>query len=486
MGERILVVEDEATLCANIARALGRAGHTVTAVERGRDAISHLDRISFDLVITDLRLPDISGLDVLDHVRQTSPESVILIMTAYASVESAVEALRRGAHDYVLKPLSLTEVQKKVDYIAESRRLGRENLRLRTLLRGAGDEQRSALTLIRSGARSMSALADMIEKVARSSSNLLIRGESGTGKELVAHAIHECSDRAAGPFVALDVSSMPDDLAESYLFGHQRGAFREATRSREGLFRTASGGSLFLDEVGDLSMATQAKLMRAVETKEILPVGEDVPLKVDTRIIAATHRDLGALVAEGRFRQDLLFRLHVIELTVPPLRDRPEDIPALVAHFVDLQAKKQRKTIHEVSPEALALLRAYRWPGNVRELGNVIERAIILASGNVITPVDLPAGLSFEANTTTSTPPPPLAATAKPSDPTPCTAPLTSDDACNLEQATLAFHRQHIARVLDRAGGNRDVAAKLLGLSSATFYRYLQRVGLRGYRASSE
>ena len=479
MAERILIVEDETTLCTNIARYLSRAGYVVTAVGTGAAAMAELSRMTFDLVITDLRLPDLDGLAVLDHVRTTSPESFVLIMTAYASVESAVEALRRGAHDYVLKPMSLAALQTKVEHIAQYHRLNRENARLRTLLRGESD----ALALLRRGGRAMTALCDLIEKVAASSSNLLVLGESGTGKELVARAVHERSARAQGPFVTLNVSTIPDALVESYLFGHERGAFVGAEQAREGLFRAASGGTLFLDEVGELSPALQAKLLRAVESKEILPVGADRAIHVDTRIMAATHCDLPAMVADGRFRQDLLYRLQVIELRVPALRERAADVAQIANHFVELHAKAQRKPVRAIAPEALALLAAYAWPGNVRELSNVIERAVILSSGESLTPVDLPAELAASPRCADG-----AAARADRSEHDEVGVPipeLRTDEACNFERANVSFQRGHIARVLDRCGGNREAAARLLGLSPATFYRYLQKVGLKGYASES-
>jgi DNA-binding NtrC family response regulator len=466
MPERILIVEDESTLCTNIARFLSRAGYTVTAVETGEAALEEIGEHTFDVVITDLRLPGVDGLKVLDHVRSASPETVVLVMTAYASVDSAVEALRRGAHDYVLKPLSLADLQKKVEHIAEYRRLGRENARLRTLLRREGD----AITLLRAGGKAMNELCDRLEKVAPSSSNVLVVGESGTGKELVARAVHERSLRAEGPFVTLNVSAIPDNLVESYLFGHERGAFTGADRRRDGLFRAASGGTLFLDEIGELPAQAQAKLLRAVESKEILPIGADRGVKVDVRIVAATHRDLAKMVERGSFRQDLLYRLQVVELRIPPLRDRAADVPRLVAHFVASHAQTQRKAIRAVAPDAMALLVGYAWPGNVRELSNVIERAVLLASDDTITPIDLPAELGVAA--------PPVAALPIAID----IHEGSGEQDLNLERAVVSFQRQHIARALDRTKGNRDAAARLLGLSPATLYRYLQRVGLKGYR----
>jgi len=468
MGERILVVEDEGTLRQNIVRYLSRAGHSACGVETGGAAIAELRARSFDIVITDLRLPDIDGLAVLDHARASSPETATLIMTAYASVDSAVEALRRGAHDYVLKPLSLADIGRKVQHMAEVRRLGQENAHLRRMLRGDSD----ALARLRRGGRDINALCDVLQKCASSSSNVLVLGESGTGKELVARAIHESSPRADGPLVTLNVSAIPEALVESYLFGHEKGAFSGAERRREGLFRAASGGTLFLDEIGELPLSVQAKLLRAVDSKEILPVGSDRGVQVDTRIVAATHRDLPAMVAAGSFRQDLLFRLQVVELRVPPLRDRPGDIPSLARDLLARHASSQRKAVHTIAPDALALLVAYRWPGNVRELSNVIERAVILCSDDTLTPIDLPVELGVQG--------PPVEPPAPASRPG---AEAINEATANLEQATLGFQRLHIARVLDASSGGREQAARLLGLSPATLYRYLQKVGLKGYRA---
>jgi len=461
VGERILIVEDEATLAANMARYLTRLGHSTTTVGTGRDALAEVDHRTFDLVITDLRLPDIDGLAVLDHVRATSPETVVLLCTAYASTESAIEALRRGAHDYMLKPLALADLQRKVTNIAEYKRLDRENARLRTLLTGEGE----AIGLLRRGGREMNDLCDAIEKVAASPANVLVVGESGVGKELVSRAIHERSDRAQGPLVTANVAAIPDTQLDSYLFGHDKGAFAGADQRRDGLFRTASGGTLFLDELADLPLAAQAKILRAVETKEILPLGADVGLKVDTRIVAATHRDLDAMVQRGEFRADLLYRVRVVTLRVPPLRERRADIPDLAGWFLRHHATMQRKAVTRIDPEALAVLARYDWPGNVRELSNVMERAVILAASDELGPLDLPAEIGAAL-------PPRSGEGAQPASFDPA--------RCELERATLAFQRDHIARVLEHVGGNREAAAKALGLSPATFYRYLHKTGLRG------
>ncbi len=461
MGEQILVVEDEKTLCANVARFLTRAGHTVRAVETGRAALLELDIRAFDLVITDLRLPDIDGLAVLDRVREGSPETVTLIMTAFASVDSAVEALRRGAHDYMLKPLSLADLERKVHNIAEYKRLGRENARLRTQLRG----ERNALEKLRRGGRELQELCDVLERMATSDSNVLVLGESGTGKELVARALHETSDRASGPFLTFNVSAVSDALVESHLFGTM-----SKEGDREGLFRAASGGTLFLDEIGDVPLHIQMKLLHAVDGKEVLPVGAERGVKVDTRIVAATHRDLAAMVHDGTFRQDLLYRLQVIQLRVPPVRERLGDIPQLAADLLEHHARAQGRAVHGIAPDAMVLLSSYAWPGNVRELSNVIERAVILSMDGHITPADLPVELGIRPSS---------------SGASHDGAPPLDDEAANLERATLAFQRGHIERVVQVSSG-RDEAARRLGLSPATFYRYLTRVGLRAAAPAAE
>lgn len=450
MSERILVAEDEATLRHNIERFLEREGHVVTAVGSGLDAIAVLDKEQVNIVLTDLRLPGADGFAVLDHARTVSTDTVVLLMTAYASLDSAVDALRRGAHDYLLKPLSLAALGTKIRHLAEHRQLAQECARLRTHFHDDDDR----VALLRLG-HAMQGVLKIVEKVAPSSSNVLVCGESGTGKEVVARALHDLSDRKHGAFVPVNVSAIPENLVESYLFGHERGAFTGADRAREGLFRAASGGTLFLDEIGELPPSVQAKLLRAVETKEILPVGSDRAQAVNTRLISASHRDFARMASEGRFRKDLLYRLSVVKITVPPLRDRTEDIPILVRRFVSRQSREQKKRVDGVDAPTLKLLMSYPWPGNVRELSNVVERAVLLCDGETIHPVDLPQELRGD---------PPV------------------EDDWRLDSAVRAFERQHIAAVLATSGGNREAAAQLLGISPATLYRHIEKLGLKGYR----
>lgn len=377
MTERILVAEDEATLRTNIQRFLSKQGHEVIAVESGTEALTVLDERDVDLVLTDLRLPGADGLAVLDHARNARPEAVVLIMTAYASLATAVEALRRGAHDYLLKPLSLAALGTKIQHIAEYRALGRENQRLRRMLRDQGDPA----SLIRLESRGMQELAEIVAKVAPSSSNVLIQGESGTGKELVARAIHDLSERRDQPFVPVNVSAIPENLVESYLFGHERGAFTGADRRREGLFRTASGGTLFLDEIGELPIAVQAKVLRVLDGAGFERLGGGEHLRTDVRLVAATNRDLAAMAAGGTFRRDLLFRLEIFPIALPSLAERPSDVPLLARHLLAELAAKHRAKGPELEPEALDWLASAPWPGNVRQLANVLERAVILHPG---------------------------------------------------------------------------------------------------------
>ena len=452
MSVRVLVVEDEERLRTNIARYLERDGHEVECVADGSAALEALDERAFDVVLTDLRLPKASGMAVLERAHTTQPEAVVLVMTAYASVDSVIEALRCGAHDYLLKPLSLAGLAAKIRRVAEYHALSRENARLRRAIRDDGDPAE----LIRLPSAPMQALCRIVEKVAPSRSSVLIEGESGTGKELVARAIHDLSDRRDKPFVPVNVSAIPTELVESCLFGHERGAFTGAERRREGLFRAASGGTLFLDEIGELPLPVQAKLLRATETREILPVGSDRPLRVDTRLLSATHRDLNAMAAEGTFREDLLYRLGVFRLAVPALRDHAEDIPTMVARFIARQSREQKKQVFGCEPEALRRLMRYAWPGNVRELSNVIERAVVLCDGERVGVADLPLELQGDESEST-----------------------------RLHDAIAAFERRHIASVLATCGGSREKAADLLGISPATLYRRLAQLGLKGYRGAS-
>ena len=451
MGERILIVEDEETLRHNLATFFVREGHVAAAAASGSEALTVLVKQSFDIMVTDIQLGDLNGLELLKRVRAEAPDTVVLMMTAYASINSAVEAFRNGAHDYLLKPFSLQELRQKINNIAQYRKLIRENAILRREIQHQHDDFNMVAE-----SRAISDLKRLVRKVAASRSNLLITGESGTGKELVSRAVHALSPNPDALLVAVNVAAIPDTLIESHLFGHERGAFTGADRARRGAFRKAEGGTLFLDEIGELPLQVQPKLLRALEETEIMPVGADAPVKVDTRVITATHRDLEQMVNDGSFRQDLLLRINVLIVHIPPLRERVEDIPPLVAYFVKRFCLELRKPRLNVDNQAMRQLISYHWSkGNVRELSNVIERAVILCEGDTIRMEDLPDALQA---------------------PGPCST--TTD----LRKAVKQFEYAHITCVLEGVEGNRELAAYALGISPATLYRHMERLRMAGYR----
>ncbi|HFD79644.1 MAG TPA: sigma-54-dependent Fis family transcriptional regulator [Gammaproteobacteria bacterium] len=441
MGENIIVIEDEETLRNNLATFLTRRGYCVSSAASGQEGIRRLQEQSFDILITDIYLPDIDGIEILNQLRSLSMDTTPLVMTAFGSIESAIEAFQCGAHDYLLKPFSFEDLAQKLGNIAAYRQAIQENRRLRARVHG---KEESTHIIHRSS--SMRELLTRVRKLASLRCNVLITGETGTGKELVARALHEYSPRRENPFLSFNVAAIPEELMESHLFGHRRGAFTGAHGDRDGFFLTAAGGTLFLDEIGELPRSMQAKLLRAVEEKEILPVGSDQTIHVDTRIIAATHRDLEAMVENGNFRRDLLMRLDVVQLSVPPLRERKEDIPLLAQHFIALHAAEMGKTSPALHQDALNILLGHDWgKGNIRELSNVIERAVIDCEGDTITPDHLAPTLGSAGGS----------------------------GYADLRSAVREFERRYISSVLESAEGDRDLAARILGISVATLYRHL-------------
>src|SRR5437867_1128530 len=363
---------------------LKRAGYGVSAASDGEEAIAHIDKELFDLVITDLKMPKAGGLDVLRAVKESSPESVVLIITAFASADSAVEAMKLGAYDYLSKPFHVDEVQLIVRNALEKRRLSTEN----TLLKREIASQSSLASII-GQSEPMQKVLEVICKVADSKSNVLIGGESGTGKELVARAIHYNSARSRFPFVTVNCSALPEPLLESELFGHMKGSFTGAIANKAGLFEVADGGTIFLDEIGETTPATQVKLLRVIQEREFRRVGGIQDLKVDVRIIAATNKELEKSVAEGTFREDLYYRLDVIPIHLPPLRLRIGDIPLLAQHFLEQFSKESGKPVPSLTPGVMQLLLAHEWKGNVRELENFIERVVAFATGSTIAEEDV-------------------------------------------------------------------------------------------------
>jgi two-component system response regulator AtoC len=404
------------------------------------------------VTLTDLRMPGMDGLEVLRTIRQIDPEALVILFTAFATVETAVEAVKEGAFDYIPKPFSADQLQLVIERALTQRRLLEENRRLREQLT---DTYRFESIVGRS--RPMVQVYDLIKKVASSEANILILGESGTGKELIARCIHANSPRAARAFVPVDCASLPEHLLESELFGHEKGAFTGAVTMRRGLFEEADGGTSFLDEVGDIPLQLQAKLLRVLQERQVRRVGGNRFIDVDVRVISATHQNLGDMVQEGRFREDLYYRLNVISLPLPPLRDRPGDIPILAYHFLRKYAAQSGKEIKGISPETLELLEAYPWAGNVRELQNVMERAVVLAEGEMVAPAELPANLRLPQKV-------PAAMVA---------------DHLSLKRAKRqwveAFEREYLIALLKKHQGNISQAAKTAGVDRKTIHRLIKR-----------
>jgi two-component system response regulator PilR (NtrC family) len=385
---RVLVADDERSMRELLSIMLKQEGHQVSLAEGGAQAIEALKRDAFDLVITDLRMREVDGLAVLRAAKVHSPQTVVLVITAFASTETAVEAMKLGAYDYITKPFKMDEIKLTIANALERKRLQDENQALKRQLR-----QERGLENFIGHSRQMLEVFETIRKTADGVSTVLVTGESGTGKELVARAIHEESPRRTGPFVSVNCGAIPETLMESELFGHVKGAFTGAVASTPGLFSAASGGTLFLDEVTEVPPPVQVKLLRAIQEREIRRVGDTKDVKVDVRLIAASNRDVAKAVQEGVLREDLFYRLNVIPIHLAPLRERREDIPLLVAHFLKKLSAELGRTVRGVTPEALAILESHRWPGNIRELENVIERALVLGSGDMLDVDALPPNL---------------------------------------------------------------------------------------------
>jgi DNA-binding NtrC family response regulator len=390
--KRILVVDDEPSMRDMLGIMLRRERYDVLTAASRAEAAQAMARRGVDLVITDLRLPDGDGIEVLRHVKAGSPETVVILMTAYGSTETAVAALKLGAHDYLIKPFDVEELKIVVRNALEREELREENRLLKAELRA-----QHALDRMVGASAAMTALFDMIRTVARTASTVLVSGESGTGKELAARAIHALSPRSEAPFVSVNCGALPEPLLESELFGHVKGAFTDAHQSKRGLFEAAHRGTLLLDEVGEMSPAMQVKLLRVLQDKRVRRVGGTEESEVDVRVIAATNRALEDLVKERRFREDLFYRLNVIPLRIPALRERRDDIPVLAEHFLRRFSREMGKQVNDISPQAMARLERHAWPGNVRELENVIERAVALETTATIEPDRLPDTLGVRA-----------------------------------------------------------------------------------------
>lgn len=388
MAERMLIVEDEETLAESLKRVLSRDGYEVDAVGSAEGALRNIEEVAYDLVITDITLPGIDGIELLRRIREKFPEQIVIITTAYASIETAVAALRGGAYDYVIKPIIHEEIKRIARNALRERSLVAENVILRKQV-----EERYDFEKIIGESKEISSVIAEVKKIANSKSNVLLLGETGTGKELVARAIHFNSARQDKPFVPINCSAIPENLLESELFGYVKGAFTGAIGSKRGLFEEANGGTVFLDEIGDLSQQLQAKLLRVMDDHEIRPLGGIQSRKVDIRFIAATNIDIVKAVHDGLFREDLYYRINVVSIKLPPLRERKEDIMTLAAYFLEKYSQEIGKPVKFIDQDARKLLMEYSWPGNVRELQNIVERGVLITESNTIFPEHLPEGL---------------------------------------------------------------------------------------------
>jgi len=446
-NKKILVIDDEAELRTSVKKLLHKEGAQVLAVTNGQEALDLLAHSAIDIILCDLVMPQMSGMELLRKVKKQYPEIDVVMLTAHGSIEAAVEAMREKAYDFITKPFKKITLLKTMEKVVEKQLLEQENRFLRSQLE-ANERHR----ILIGNSHGLRQVLNWIDRVAPINSTVLITGESGTGKELVAREIHRKSPRRVKRFVAISCAAIPENLIESELFGHVRGAFTGAIRDKDGLFKMAHEGTLFLDEIGNIPVSLQIKLLRALEEKEIMPVGAVSPIPVDVRIIAASNRDLSAEVEAGHFREDLFYRLNVVGINMPPLRERKDDIPMLINFFIDKHNKKLGKSVKKANSEALQLLLQYDWKGNVRELDNIIERAIILCDDLEIAPGHLPVILRD------------LRPPAMPS--------------LILKDALRKYEREHILQILRQSNNDKSAAAKTLGVSQSSLYRKMSELDI--------
>ena len=440
---RILVVDDEAAMRQSLRDWLMEDDYEVDLASSGEDAISMARDGSWDIILLDLKMPGMDGLETMSRLKKMIPETEILMMTAYGSIDTAVQAMKEGAFDYLVKPFDPDEIDMLIKKIVAHKELVLENILLRKKL-----AERHQYDEIIGKGDAMQGVFDLISRVARTDSTVLITGESGTGKELIAQAIHGNSNRCYMPFIAVSCGALPDSLLESELFGYEKGAFTGAENSKKGRFEMANKGTLFLDEIGDISLKTQVDLLRVLQQRELMRLGSEEVIKVDVRILAATNRDLQKAIKENRFREDLYYRLNVISIHVPPLRERKEDIPLLVKAFIEKYCLELNKEVVKIAPSALKLLLGYDWPGNVRELENVIERALVIGSGKKIASEDLPFSRK-------------------------------EIEPYEFPKSLKMMEKLHIERILDESDWNISLAARELGIDRQTLYNKIEKYQIR-------
>ncbi len=450
MKPKILIVDDEHDICRALEFLLTKDGYDVSSVNSGEDAIEKIKQGSFDVILTDLKMGRVDGLGVLEKAKEISPDTAVIMMTAFASIESAVEAMKRGAADYIVKPFLNEEIKLTIRRLLEQKKLITENIALKQQI-----SQRMIYRDFVSSSESMLKIIDILEKVIPTKSNILILGESGTGKGLIAELIHSNSPRRDKPFISINCSAIPEGLLESELFGYKRGAFTGAVSDKLGLIPLAHQGTFFLDEIGDMPLNLQAKLLKVLEIGEVYPLGDTKSKIVDVRIISATNTDIEARIKEGKFREDLYWRLNVIEIKIPPLRERKDDIEILTKHFINKFSKEHSKNIKGINREALSLFMGYSWPGNVRELGNVIERSVVLAQGNYITSDDLPDKLKKGEQQKERL-----------------------ETSSILKTYLSDYEKNLLLRMYDTHNRNKEETARALGIDLATLYRKFKKYGI--------
>jgi two-component system response regulator HydG len=450
VSARVLVIDDEEALRVSVAKIVSRLGHSVDTAGTATEGLALLSKQPYELVLTDFRLPDLDGLEVIERARQLRPETELVLFTGFGSIPLAVQAIKRGAYDFVTKPFKRADLERVVSRALEKQALAADNRRLRKQL---DDRSGTPLGRIIGQSEAIAAVLRVVEQVAPSTATVLIEGPSGTGKELVAEALHALSPRRDRPLVKVNCSAIPETLLEAELFGHEKGAFTGALARKEGRFARADGGTLFLDEVGTLSLPIQVKLLRTLQDGTFEPLGGTRTLQSDCRIIAATNTDLSRAVQEGLFREDLYYRLNVIRIAMPPLKARQDDIPLLLGHFLALHAARNNRSLDGFDAGALRALRSYGWPGNVRELSHAVERAVVLATGRIITRECLPEAIREAAG--------------------PETEPPQGEQVISVPFGTSleAVQKLLISETLRHTGGNKAQAASLLGISARTIYR---------------
>jgi len=450
--EKILIIDDEAEMLDNCCRILERTGYDCQPLQESENVAKILKKEQPDLVLTDLRMPKKDGLSVLEDVKATESDIIVILFTAYGTIKSALEACKLGAFDYIQKPFSAEQLRIAVNRGIKQKRLSDENKYLRSKLKEA-----YGFSGIIGKSASLREVLKRVKKVSGTDANILIRGDSGTGKELIARSIHTNSERRNRPFVPVDCASLPENLLESELFGHEKGAFTGAHVTRPGIFEYADGGTLFLDEIGELNIALQSKLLRVLQERQVRRVGGRKLIDVDVRIISATNRNLKNAIGEGRFREDLFYRLDVISIPLPPLRERQDDIPLLANHYLKHFSKSSRNEVMGISGEALELIERYHWPGNVRELQNVMERAVSLTDSEIITPEDLPKKIRSVKNPDTFV------------------FPAGSDFKKAKKEWTDSFEKRYLSALLERHNGNISKAAREAQINRKTIHRLLKR-----------